>query len=565
MTHTSGPLITIAVAWIECIALRGEIHRSAVFTGRYLMCRLLFCIILSSTIFCDVSGDEVSRLEIGANPLVPITRSIQITGGVNTNDYYITLGLGSPEQKFVMLVDTGTYYTAVVSRDCHIVKGAGDMNQEQCRHTKENEGYDRNASWSHDMLNPLKYPETCNQTKCKTPCCWDQTNNNTGLPMKDTLRLGTTEATGHFVLITEESVEDRTTVGAVLSSQSMDGVLALGPTPDGDGRTVMPGIIQSFFSNNLWMDQTFSLCFGEQDGFLILGRDDQEKYHTEKSMDYAPLLDPSPIEGTYAVNVWGMSFGKNAKSEETDTPFFATIDSGSDGIWLPDPLYRQYVRELESICKDGGPKLLCSNTSTSCMLVKEEEISILPPLTFVFETVEGIRFNKTINGRQYVHYFPVSSFKYNYCAKLMIGLSHNESHVVLGDNWMTGFYTKFDLKNGLIGFGRPINYVPKNHGLAILLTLIGVAMLVVISFVLVKYRRQRMTFWRGPPRPRSSLDFSSEDEDETGSPIFLFDSVDRDSEQKRMSKQERQSLIAKSDRRSDRKSERKSERKSFMK
>eukprot|EP01117_Protostelium_nocturnum_P017987 TRINITY_DN7417_c0_g1_i3.p1 TRINITY_DN7417_c0_g1~~TRINITY_DN7417_c0_g1_i3.p1 ORF type:complete len:535 (-),score=53.24 TRINITY_DN7417_c0_g1_i3:111-1715(-) len=442
-----------------------------------------------------------------------------LLGGVQTSDYFMKMSVGQPQQTFSVEVDTGSSISVLVGKNCK-----DNQDGLACAHTISNGGYDQGPSsknWTYDAM----WCDKCSGgAGMESLCCRDTKyydgTEGSGWLVNDVVSLFGVKSSINFINVQRQSINGENS----LFSSYMDGILGLSDVGPFD-------VLSDIEDDNPWIDGAFCMCFGISDGLFVAGLNNcTSGLYNSTEIHYTPYftIPTSPtgrgvrIGTDYTIQLSSMGFAKEHLTLSGE--YSATVDSGTHGVLLPTPLYKQFVQAVQNYCKHkSSSRLFCDKDRNlmniddrSCLYTTRDELRKLPDLRFGFPDGNTSRvFEITMNGTVYVSWFPITSLTYEYCARLVVEQSTNP-WVTLGDNFLHGLHTIFDRKHHRIGFSHANkstcgNVVYRNLGLQLLLGFIGLLVLGVILFAVIKQYQKRNKY-RIAKNSISVIGFNSTDD-----------------------------------------------------
>ncbi|GAQ78166.1 Eukaryotic aspartyl protease family protein [Klebsormidium nitens] len=240
--------------------------------------------------------------------------------------YFAEIALGTPPQRFQMIVDTGSAIMYVPAKECV-----------SCGRGHESPPYDHGASSTYSLL--LCSAATCAGSTPATcpspdsPCLYQQHysegSSTSGTVAIDVLWLPGVTGASKIMF----GCETRET--GLLYTQAADGIIGLGRGP---------GSIIAQLAQQRAVEDAFSLCFGgvEGGGAMVFG-----SVGVLPGTVWVPMLPQTSMESMYFADVYGLQVGGSAVSLDSGSvPVTAMVDSGTTYTYLPSVLYGPLVARL---------------------------------------------------------------------------------------------------------------------------------------------------------------------------------------------------------------------------
>mmetsp|Transcript_18409 Transcript_18409/g.20465 ORF Transcript_18409/g.20465 Transcript_18409/m.20465 type:complete len:487 (-) Transcript_18409:60-1520(-) len=379
--------------------------------------------------------------------------------GFANGQYYVEFRLGTQKHPFRLSLDTGSSAMYVVSKTCELENGA------PCRHA---DGvYGEPASKTVELVKfnkrfcGTKAPyifegkETCLMRYNYKHNVWAE-----GLLTRDYLQLSQFQAPVYFF--------QSTTVSNDFSSANTDGVWGLAYR-DLTASGVIPTVFDNIVSHSRHeMANSFSLCFGDSGGALILGGVNKTLVQ-EDSMAYTPIQN----ETYYIVVLSGMFVSEKSIGM---SPVKAIIDSGLPMIYVTDSILDemkksmfdrcsqgQQFSDIPGLCVKGVPLPVTDSifNTAKWFFMTPDDVANYPDIQFEFPGTDGIPFKVNLPPTSYlknqvVGGSPQYSFGFSTLSVLNNG-TISDATIVLGNMFMRPLYTVFDRTNKRIGFANSTN------------------------------------------------------------------------------------------------------------
>uniref|UniRef100_A0A6G1S7J2 Lysosomal aspartic protease n=1 Tax=Aceria tosichella TaxID=561515 RepID=A0A6G1S7J2_9ACAR len=330
--------------------------------------------------------------------------------------YYGVIGLGTPEQKFKVIFDTGSSNLWVPSKKCHSI-----------------------ACWVHSTYKSAH----------------SSTYKNDGRPLEITYGSGsmkgflsTDKLTVAGVTVNDQTFGEATVLpGLVFAMAKFDGILGMGfqkisvdnvvtPFQDMVDQKLVGAPVFSFYLNR---DQTKS-----PGGEVIFGGVDEA--HFEGDITYTPVTHETywqfKMDGVKLVGGGNSKLMANGIEGQTvasacDNGCQAIADTGTSLIAGPSEDVKKLNENLGAISMPGGEWVL-----PSC------DLSLLPDMVF---TISGKEF--TLKPEQYI--LKVSAVGRTVCLSGLFGMDLQVGKLwILGDVFIGPYYTVFDLGQKRLGFAH---------------------------------------------------------------------------------------------------------------
>ncbi|KAL3301715.1 eukaryotic aspartyl protease [Colletotrichum asianum] len=246
-----------------------------------------------------------------------VTAINNLTGG----GYYSEVEVGTPGQKMLMLLDTGSTDPWVIDKQADLCNSSSLFFGSGCTST-----FDKNKSSTYNLVMSNGFDAT-----------YGDTSNVQGDYISDTININGTK-----VLSQQLGLGIRTHRGELFMGT---GIMGLGLSKGLSTNQSYPTILDNMVSQNLIGRKVFSLwlnSLSSSEGTLLLGGIDTEKYIG--SLTTLPLVDNyhSKRIDSYNVAMSGISLetpdGKRTEFAAEDFNASTLLDSGSTTCLLPDSI-----------------------------------------------------------------------------------------------------------------------------------------------------------------------------------------------------------------------------------
>mmetsp|Transcript_2166 Transcript_2166/g.6412 ORF Transcript_2166/g.6412 Transcript_2166/m.6412 type:complete len:472 (-) Transcript_2166:868-2283(-) len=252
--------------------------------------------------------------------------------------FYAEIFLGTPAQKFAVIVDTGSTMTTVPCSDCKVG---------ECGPNKLNERFDPKASSTYEVL-PCNNDSrclcgspacTCGDKQCSYSRYYAESSSSSGHLISDVMHLGDSGVRVSFGCETHESGE--------IYRQAADGIMGLGAS-----EVAIP--FQMAKSGAI--DSMFSLCFGDMrgEGALMIGN---VPLPHELRLHYVPLISNRRHPHYYNINMHGVSLDDsrlNIAAGEWTKGYGSVLDSGTTFTYLTRAAFDAFKSGLDDHHKTSG-------------------------------------------------------------------------------------------------------------------------------------------------------------------------------------------------------------------
>ncbi|CAK8539666.1 unnamed protein product [Lathyrus sativus] len=343
------------------------------------------------------------------------------------NGYYTTrLWIGTPPQRFALIVDTGSTVTYVPCSTC-----------EHCgRHQDAN--FQPDLSTTYD---PIKCTPDCNCDGDKNQCMYErqyaEMSSSSGLLGEDVVSFGNlSELPPQRAVFGCENDET-----GDLYSQRADGIMGLGR---GD-LSIMDQLVDKKVISN-----SFSLCYGGMDvggGAMILGgiSPPSDMVFTHSDSGRSPYYNINLKE----IHVAGKQLRLNPKV--FDGKHGTVLDSGTTYAYLPDVAFlafkRAIMRERNSLKQISGPDPNYKDICFSGAGINVSQLSkSFPVVDMVFENGHKL----SLSPENYL--FRHSKVRGAYC--LGVFSNGRDPTTLLGGIFVRNTLVMYDRENSKVGFWK---------------------------------------------------------------------------------------------------------------
>ncbi|KAK9061889.1 hypothetical protein SSX86_019073 [Deinandra increscens subsp. villosa] len=396
-------------------------------SNRHTMFLPLFPSPPNSSRVSSFSGDGKSRRHLQKSDTHRPNARMALHDDLLLNGYYTTrLWVGSPPQKFALIVDTGSTVTYVPCSTC-----------EQCGKHQDPK-FDPDSSSTYE---PVKCNNDCTCDKAKKQCIYErqyaEMSSSSGVLGEDIISFGNQS----------ELSPQRATFGCEnsetgdLYSQHADGIMGLGR---GDLSLVDQLVDRGVISDS------FSLCYGGMDiggGAMVLGG----------------VSPPSGMVYTYSDPVRSPYYNVELKELHVagkrlplspsvfDGKHGTVLDSGTTYAYLPETAFRAFkdaiIKELHSFKKIRGPD---PSYNDICFSGAGSDISKLSETFPSVEMVFGKGHKLSLSPENYL--FRHSRVRGAYC----LGVFQNgkDPTTLLGGIIVRNTFVMYDREHHKIGFWK---------------------------------------------------------------------------------------------------------------
>nr|GEV01765.1 aspartyl protease family protein 1-like [Tanacetum cinerariifolium] len=342
--------------------------------------------------------------------------------------HYTTVSLGTPGQKFMVALDTGSdlfWVPCDCSRCASIENTAYNSDFKMSIYNPTGSSTSRKIKCNHSMCS---HRHECLGTEAINTCPYSVSyvssqTSTSGILMEDLLHLETEDSDGEVIDAFVTFGCGQVQSGSFLDIAAPNGLFGLGLE-----KISVPSIL----SREGYIADSFSMCFGH-DGTGRISFGDKGSFEQEVT----PFnLDSS--HPTYNITVTQLRVG----SSIIDSTFTALFDSGTSFTYLIDPHYTRLTQRFHAQTKDSRhpsdqriPFEYCYDMSPSA------NTSLIPSMSL---TMRG-------EGQFYV-YDPVivisTTREVVYCLAVIRSAELN----IIGQNFMTGYRIVFDREELVLGW-----------------------------------------------------------------------------------------------------------------
>ena len=242
---------------------------------------------------------------------------------------------------------------------------------------------------------------------------------------------------------------------------SVDGLWGLGyQVYPNNEQIVIPTVLDSIFAQNPTIDRLFTMELNQSGGsFNIGGIEDQ---FVRDPVQYTPII----AHGWYVINNPNLAIGSNngdlQEQPNIDIRGITTIvDSGATVIILPTTYWNALKTGM--IAAVGCVPHMCSGDTvfdSSRFCFTDFPFDSFPSIAFILPSVGSSTSSLVqlvLSPRQYM--INTQDTQGNPCVAFGFAESSGD-FLILGDTFMTQFYTIFDIGNNRIGFSAKLNPGP---------------------------------------------------------------------------------------------------------
>jgi len=243
-----------------------------------------------------------------------------------------------------------------------------------------------------------------------------------------------------------QSLSARTTFGLVsyasgnFENPNVDGILGVGFATLNDN---IPTWIDELAASGQLAQKVFGMCLTENGGQWDLGYVNASR--ASGTIRYTNLIPPPPpaLDGYYTVAISSITISGTALTVPL-TSYNKIVDSGTTLLVLPGPVYDALESRLQSLSLPGASSLLNGGNDVLCVFLNDAEIAQWPDISFHFPDRAGGDIAVSLSASQYL---------LAYQGQRCFGVVRTAMNdVILGDVFMQGSYTVFDMTNRAVGF-----------------------------------------------------------------------------------------------------------------
>jgi len=352
---------------------------------------------------------------------------VGVHGGVSPLGYFWAyVEIGTPPQKFSVILDTGSTLTAVPCANCAVCGEHMDP------------GYDPAASSTAHYIE-CEDTERCSPKRCKgTHCSYEQGYSEgsrlAGVYLHDQFWIGLNGEP--YAVDFKFGCHDLET--NLFKTQLADGIMGLAARDN----TIVSVLQQAHQLPHF----IFTLCLGQTGGQLVVGGVNATLHTgpmvympmTSSSVFYKVVFEDIRIDGT-AIGAGGMGS--------------TIVDSGTTFTYIPSSAYRKFKTAFEAACAGGacGERKSVYPSEPACfklgLLEDHPDFSALPTMSLVFSGLEV-----SISPSRYL--YDDTDDPTLWCVGILDNAGSSGS--VIGANVMRGYDVAFDRENARIGWAPAI-------------------------------------------------------------------------------------------------------------
>jgi cathepsin D len=360
-------------------------------------------------------------------------------GGIIPLSEYVTdIYIGNPPQRFRVQVDTGSSNLLIPGIGCK-------EGSKACPHADF--FYDDKNSSTASFIDCGASCDKCSKEKCVINVAYADDSSVWAYGVKDTLWLDGPNTTGVQITFGEVYSES-----GLFAQTNSDGILGLAyrTLAAGDFEPPFDTMVKNGYHN------IFGMCMGPNGGALSLGGTDDSLY--TGSIQYTPIADESwyvvKLLDVFAdgISITNPEWGAYLNKLET------IIDSGTTFFLAPPSFYNALAALLQNVtCSDPSFPFCYKDASIfkgACVSFTTSQWNSLPTISMILPDASNPGQNITLNLGPKTYLLRPSSNPTG-CYQFAIRPDPANTHIVLGDTFMQGFYTVFDRSLGRIGFAAP--------------------------------------------------------------------------------------------------------------
>ncbi|KAL8251437.1 hypothetical protein R6Q59_035130 [Mikania micrantha] len=344
--------------------------------------------------------------------------------------HYTTISLGTPGQKFVVALDTGSdlfWVPCDCSRCASIDNTAYNSDFKLSIYNPTRSSTNQKISCNHSMCTNRHQclgSELFNTCPYSVSYVSPQTSSS-GILMEDILHLETEDSDGEIVDAFVTFGCGQVQSGSFLDIAAPNGLFGLGFE-----KISVPSIL----SREGYTADSFSMCFGH-DGTGRISFGDKGSLDQEVTPFNVDSIHP-----TYNVTITQLRVG----SSIIDSSFTALFDSGTSFTYLTDPHYKRLTQKFHTQTKDSRhpteqriPFEYCYDMSY------DANTSLIPSMSLTMKG-EG----------QFFIYDPVIIISTNHEVVYCLAVIRSAEWNIIGQNFMTGYRIVFDREELVLGWKK---------------------------------------------------------------------------------------------------------------
>jgi hypothetical protein len=352
---------------------------------------------------------------------VPIEGAVAIYG-----EYFVKVGLGSPEDQLYLQVDTGSTDLLVYGVGCDGCPAEAD---------RYNWADSTTAKPQKCSGGGLQCDQCYNNSLCGFDDGYGDGSDVTGFVLEDNFT---------FVGLDQSAV---VTMGSIQHSTSnfeplkVDGIFGLA-YPSTSAWGAKSPLIEFMSQNGYYLG--FSMCLHNDSGSsLTIGLN----AHSNPNIYWSPRV----AQAYYSVKLEQVLVGGKALSVSQKTingKYGALVDSGTTLIILPNPVFSALKAAFQAVCSSYKLPGVCGVSDKNsifngkCFDMTEDDKNHFPDFGV---KVAGIDQVQTIGSIKYL---------VHQGNQICLGIAASDSDMILGDTFMRGFYIVFDQASNSVGFAQ---------------------------------------------------------------------------------------------------------------